>query len=262
MLAKPPSGRKVTLSSSKGERDEVGGFLAAGDVAGHFAREGFVVFDEVASVVLCDALCAELTERFQLQQNSAQIRIGGLRNLLQSSPLVAEVAAADSLKQILRAALGTDAFPVRSIFFDKTADANWSVAWHQDLHIAVAARVETPGFGPWTVKAGVPHVQPPLEVLDGMATLRLHLDDCDETNGALKVIPGSHALGILAGSEFEAWKRRAAVTCSVPKGGAMLMRPLLLHSSSPALQPTHRRVLHIEYATGELPDGLQWFERR
>lgn len=233
-----------------------------GNGAGCFDRDGFAVFERVIPIQQCAALAAELTSRLQSQQDSARSRIGGVRNLLQSCALVAEVAVSDPIQNILRQVLDTDAFPVRSIFFDKTPDSNWSVAWHQDLHIAVAEKIETPGFGQWTVKAGVPHVQPPLEVLKDLATLRLHLDDCDESNGALKIIPGSHALGVLADAAFLQWKQNAPVVCEVPKGGAMLMRPLLLHSSSSAVKPAHRRVLHIEYATKNLPNGLQWFERK
>jgi hypothetical protein len=39
------------------------------------------------------------------------------------------------------------------------------------------------------------------------------------------------------------------------------MRPLLLHSSSAAAAPASRRVIHIEFAAAELPDGIQWHER-
>ena len=235
---------------------------AVGNGVSRFARDGFAVFEQVISIPECEALTAELSSRFQSQQASARSRIGGVRNLLQTSALVAEVAVGAPVLNILKSALGVEPFPARSIFFDKTPDANWSVAWHQDLHIAVVEKIETPGFGPWTVKAGVPHVQPPLEVLNDMVTLRLHLDDCDASNGALKVIPGSQVQGILVDAEFEHWKQRPSVVCEVPKGGAMLMLPLLLHASSPAVRPSHRRVLHIEYATKDLPNGLRWFESK
>jgi hypothetical protein len=33
-------------------------------------------------------------------------------------------------------------------------------------------------------------VHPPAEILDKMLTLRVHLDDCGEENGPLRVIPG------------------------------------------------------------------------
>lgn len=227
-----------------------------------FFRDGFAILERVVPVGVCDALAHELTLRLQAQQDGARSRIGGVRNLLQFSPLVADVASSNPVTTILNSVMGASVFPVRSIFFDKTPDANWSVAWHQDLHIAVAEKIETPGFGPWTVKAGVPHVQPTLEVLNDLVTLRLHLDDCRESNGALKVIAGSHSGGVLDNSAFEKWKQHAPVVCEVPKGGAMLMRPLLLHASSPAVNPGHRRVLHIEYATKNLPNGLRWFESK
>ncbi len=41
---------------------------------------------------------------------------------------------------------------VRAIYFDKTSEANWSVAWHQDKTIAVKEKVNIPGFEPWSIK--------------------------------------------------------------------------------------------------------------
>jgi signal transduction histidine kinase len=38
----------------------------------------------------------------------------------------------------------------------------------------------------------------------------------------------------------------------------ILMRPLLLHRSSSTKAPSHRRVLHLDFATEELPGGLEW----
>jgi ectoine hydroxylase-related dioxygenase (phytanoyl-CoA dioxygenase family) len=157
--------------------------------------------------------------------------------------------------------IGPGAFPVRALFFDKLPRANWSVPWHQDFTIAVAERVEVPDFAGWSVKEGVIHVQAPAGILEKMVTLRLHLDDCDEENGALRVIRGSHRHGKLADADVERWKETGeVVTCAVPKGGVLLMRPLLLHASSPAKRPCHRRVLHLEYAAEPLPPGLRWYE--
>src|SRR5262245_1421546 len=105
----------------------------------------------------------------------------GLRNLLRNCPAVATLA--QELRPLVGEALGADAFPVRGLFFDKIPGANWEVCWHQDLSIAVATRVEMPGFGGWSVKQGVVHVQPPASVLANMLTVRVHLDDCDADNG-------------------------------------------------------------------------------
>ena len=139
--------------------------------------------------------------------------------------------------------------------------SNWRVPWHQDLTIAVVERIETPSFVAWSVKDGILHVQPPREILESMVTVRLHLDDCHADDGALKIIPGSHLNGKLDSVQITEWTSRQT-TCEVPKSGALFMRPLLLHSSSTAKNPSHRRVLHIEYATTELPNGLKWFERQ
>lgn len=112
------------------------------------------------------------------------------------------------------------------------------------------------------MKDEVVHVQPPTHILAEMITVRLHLDECGADNGALRVIPGSHRQGELDMAQINHWTdARESVTCEVPRGGAVVMRPLLLHSSSPARMPSHRRVLHIEYAASELPNGLKWFEQ-
>jgi ectoine hydroxylase-related dioxygenase (phytanoyl-CoA dioxygenase family) len=135
--------------------------------------------------------------------------------------------------------------------------------WHQDLTIAVREKREAEGFGPWSFKDGVAHVQPPVRVLEQMLTLRLHLDDCDENNGPLRVLRGSHQSGKLSSSEIAEWRaQQAEEVCTSPRGGALLMRPLLLHASSQAKTPRHRRVLHLEWANGKLSDGLRWHSQK
>lgn len=149
-------------------------------------------------------------------------------------------------------------FPVRATYLDKIPGANWKIAWHQDNAIAVRKRRDVPGFGPWSVKEGVVHVQPPVELLSRMFAIRLHLDDCTRDNGALRVLPGTHRFGWID-EDVYAWRAKIAeVCCEVPCGGALFMSPLILHASSPAVTPTHRRVIHIEYAREPLPGGLEW----
>lgn len=184
---------------------------------------------------------------------------GGVRNLPDAVPEVRDLAVSPKLMALVEAVLGKGAFPVRGILFDKIAGANWKVPWHQDLTIAVRERLETPGFGPWTVKDGVTHVQPPVDVLQRMLAVRLHLDDCGEDNGPLCVLPGSHGHGRLGASEIDAYRAtHQPVVCTANQGDAILMRPLLLHASSAALSPSHRRVIHIEYAACPLPQPLTW----
>jgi ectoine hydroxylase-related dioxygenase (phytanoyl-CoA dioxygenase family) len=148
---------------------------------------------------------------------------------------------------------------VRGILFDKLPGANWKVTWHQDLSIAVKERHELPGYGPWSVKEGVPHVQPPIEVLKKMLTLRLHLDDCFVDNGPVRVLAKTHDMGLLDTAKIAALRQQLPeIPATTSAGGILLMRPLLLHASSAAVAPKHRRVIHIEYAQSELPPPLKW----
>ena len=182
----------------------------------------------------------------------------GVRDLLRKSALVREILTTPWLQALVPPSHAC----VRGILFDKTPGANWLVAWHQDLTICVKEQCDVPGYGPWSIKHGVPHVQPPIELLEQMVTLRLHLDETRAANGALRVIPGSHGWGRLSAEQIE--ERRAAeseVICEAAPGDALLMTPLLLHASSKAESPAHRRVVHLEFAPREaLAQGLRWYE--
>jgi hypothetical protein len=148
---------------------------------------------------------------------------------------------------------------VRAILFDKSPETNWLVAWHQDLTIAVREKRELAGFGPWSVKEGQPHVQPPTQLLKRMLTLRLHLDDADEENGALRVLPGTHKLGKLDAARIQSLRAEIPEhVCTARAGDVLLMRPLLLHASGKSTSQRHRRILHIEFSGFELPGGLVW----
>jgi ectoine hydroxylase-related dioxygenase (phytanoyl-CoA dioxygenase family) len=168
-------------------------------------------------------------------------------------------ALADALAGLAGSILGGPAFPYRATLFDKSARANWLVAWHQDTALPVVGRLDAPGWGPWTTKAGVLHAIAPAEALGRVLALRIHLDDSTASNGPLRVLPGSHRDGVLSDAEID--RRVAAgapMTCLADRGDVLVMRPLLLHASSKAATGAPRRVLHVEYATERaLPGGLQ-----
>src|SRR5262245_27210481 len=149
-----------------------------------FERDGFVVIPDVINddVVdrLIDSLPAGNKILIDLQHSE---RTYAIRNLFQGFPEVRRLAESAAIRALAEPMLGPVAFAVRGLFFDKTPEANWKVSWHQDLSIAVRHRIEVPGFGPWSVKAGVVHVQPPTEILERMIVVRVHLDDCSEQNG-------------------------------------------------------------------------------
>jgi Phytanoyl-CoA dioxygenase (PhyH) len=207
--------------------------------------------------LLSESVVEELI-RFLEENVSVEGRRGGLRNLL-DLPTMRDLAESSPIRGEIEAVWGRTARVVRGILFDKTEDANWKVPWHQDVTIAVSRRVDAEGFGPWSMKAGVLHVQPPAAVLERMVSIRLHLDDCPEENGALRVISRSHDNGKLDERLIqELAERSVAVTCAMRRGGALMMRPLLLHASSASSVPGHRRVVHFDYAAVELPFGMSW----
>jgi ectoine hydroxylase-related dioxygenase (phytanoyl-CoA dioxygenase family) len=226
-----------------------------------FETDGYAIEREAVDLRLVD----DLIEVTRPSLNAASGR-GGVRHILRDVSLVQTLAVMPPMLSFAEAAVGSGALAVRGILFDKSPDANWKVIWHQDLTIAVRDRADVPGFGPWTEKEGVPHVQPPVELLEQMVAVRLHLDDCTSENGPVRVIPGSHRGGRLSGAQIDAMKASMPeVECLVPRGGILAFHSLLLHASSAARLPIHRRVIHIEYvsqAWAQLPGGLRWNEAR
>lgn len=215
------------------------------------AADGFEWHRAVVSAETATALACELAHDATDSPNR--------RSLLRDSAAVARLAQSPPLQSIATVALGADAFAVRALLFDKIEGANWSVPWHQDLAIPVAEKVDLPGFTGWSVKDGAPHVLPPASVLAQMIALRLHLDDCRADNGPLRVLPGSHRTGKLDAVDIARLRADTPeVACLAARGDVLALRPLLLHASSIARQPGHRRVLHIEYAAHPLPHGLRW----
>ena len=225
------------------------------------AREGFAVIEDVVDADTVESLIQALaTARINSRGSQRGGLTFGLRDLLNEVPSTRALANSALLKSVVEPITGSNPRVVRAIYLDKHKEANWKVAWHQDLTIAVRKRVDVEGFGSWSIKAGITHVQPPVSVLNNIAALRIHLDDAGDTNGALRVIPGTHLEGRLDPDQIQHWKKERIVTCSIKAGGVIVMRPLLLHSSRPSINPQHRRVLHFEYASINLPDGLEWFE--
>lgn len=154
---------------------------------------------------------------------------------------------------------GSPARLVRAVAFEKTGTSSWFVPWHQDRTIAVHRRIDAAGFANWTEKGGEIHVEPPGDVLASMVTLQIHLDDCDADNGPLECVLGSHTSGRLDRAEIEhvvATMRGRLLLAA--RGDIVAMRPLTVHRSQRALHSRRRRVLHLEFATGELPHGLAW----
>lgn len=219
-----------------------------------FAESGATIIHDVVSRDHADVLAAE-SERLWADRST---RKGGIRGVLSKCPSLNAVLDSPPIREMVRNLGAGRARHVRSILFDKTPDANWHVPWHQDTTIAVTEQRDTPGYGPWSLKEGVPHCRPPRHVLDAMFTIRIHLDDCDGENGPLRVIPGTHRRGLLSDADIAEASRAAHVECTTTAGRVVVLHPLVLHSSPRSSRPGHRRVLHVEFSTVELDGGLAW----
>lgn len=228
-------------------------------------EHGFAIVEDVLAPEEVDALRIAIEQAIAESQDSTSVRDRGgvyaIRDVTEVVPEVRALHKHPGIAQLVAPILGAKAMLVRGLMFDKSPESNWGIFWHQDLSIAVRQREDIPGFGPWSIKAGIQHVQPPPRILQQMLTVRLHLDDCMESNGALRVLPGSHRSSRLNMFESETLQQSTApATCCVCSGGAVIMRPLLLHSSHRATNASRRRVIHLELAAEPLPEPLKWYE--
>lgn len=215
------------------------------------------VFGDAETDVLAAVIAAADTSAPSFRKTDALFAI---RRFLEAVPGVMPYLFTEKLRDVLTTYAGPGFFGTKAIYFDKPEQSNWFVAYHQDLTIAVDRKTDIEGYGPWTKKQDQFAVQPPLPLLENNITIRIHLDDTDAANGALKVIPGSHKKGIYRPEHID-WSQEQEDICCVPRGGIMLMKPLLLHASDRSAGTKRRRVIHLEFSKAVLPSGLRWSEQ-
>jgi hypothetical protein len=210
---------------------------------------GYEVIPDVFSIRETENI-ASCLEVLPLERSRA-----GARHLLRQSE-IASLARDPRLTTIASVNLGGPARPFGATLFDKSPQANWLVAWHQDTALPVRERIDISGWGPWSVKHGVQYAHAPASALAMVVALRVHLDDSTSDNGPLRVIPNSHTCGVLTDDLVrELVGRSAPATCLVNRGGVVAMQPLIVHASSKVLTNAPRRVIHIEYS---LTDPAEW----
>lgn len=229
---------------------------------GALERDGFALARGVFTPAEVAAVVADLTAALNRAKGDAVRRSErghafAARDLFAVCPAATNIWRRPPLTDWLAAVLGDDYGLVRGLFFDKPPEQTWSLPWHQDMTVAVRDnRLPLTQFAKPTTKVGIPHLEAPVTVLERMLTARIHLDAAEAANGALAVIPGSHADGKRMPSDD-----RGTVLVECAAGDVLLMRPLLVHASGksdPACE-RHRRVVHLEFAADrELPDGVAW----
>lgn len=184
----------------------------------------------------------------------------GIRLYAALMPIGDMLGRCGALGALAGSLLGAGTRPVRAILFDKRGDMNWVLGLHQDRTIAVRERRDVKGYGPWSVKAGQVHVQPPQHVIDRMITLRVHLDDVDADNAPLVILRGSHARGLLTEAEIAALAAHGtSYRCLARRGDVWAYRTAIVHGSDTVrLTGRRRRVLQVDWSAEALPAGLEW----
>lgn len=215
-----------------------------------FTTRGFALVPEVLTAAECEAVAHRLA--------AIPAHAAGTRCLLSQAwcrALAATIRQHPGLSPLVPA----DFVAAQCTYFQKSQARNWLVPLHQDVSIPVAQRVTHEELSGWSEKEGTWYVQPPVEFLQQLVAVRLHIDICGADDGPLRVVPASHLSGRLP-EELATVTRQtpAGFICTAGQGTAMAMRPLLLHASSKSRGNSRRRVLHFLFGPPEPPSGLQW----
>jgi 2-oxoglutarate-dependent dioxygenase len=216
-----------------------------------FQREGYLAIGPILTEAELEAVRADYDRIFSATEKPASYRnIGARRGEESSEGAVLQIIdmhrLSDAFQTLLfkpevldwvEMLLGT---PDICLFHDqalyKPAFHGEEVPWHQDN-------------GYWKLE--------PAEAI----SLWIALDDADETNGCMRVIPGSHQDGgaghraserLEAVIQAEADESRA-VAVPLPAGGAMFHHCLTLHNTQPNRSPRQRRAWVMHY----MPSGTR-----
>lgn len=217
----------------------------------HCQQQGYVILPQIFSTQTCDHLGSHL-------RGIAETRPGSRRLLMYN--WCRELAKKLKSHPVVSPLLGPNPVISQCTYFDKSWDQNWLVALHQDVSIAVQPNAAAARCGV-VDKEGMAFVQPPVDILEQLVALRVYLDDSTPDNGPLKVVPGSHQYGRLSTPKIPQLRDQwGEVSCLVPKGGVLVMKPLILHGSMKMTLPSQRRVLHFLGGPSHLIQGLVWHE--
>lgn len=182
----------------------------------------------------------------------------GARYLL-ALPFCRQLADEVHSHPAIAALVATDSVAIQCTYFEKSAGRNWLVPLHQDLSVPVQNRTDDARLRAWSNKADGMYVQPPVSLLEQLVAVRVHLDDCGENDGPLRIVPASFNKGRLDDAQVSALRaEHGERVCIVAAGAALVMKPLCLHASSKSTGSSRRRVLHFLFGPPEPGFGLAW----
>ncbi|WP_397364060.1 WYL domain-containing protein [Olleya sp. R77988] len=225
-------------------------------IAKRLEYKGFGILNHVYTKRDIRKLKAKLD--YYLKENDEQAF--GMRKVIQKMPELKDILFNKNFRKLIRS-IDKDVFLTKAIYFDKSPKDNWYVTWHQDVPINVLEKKETEGFKSWTNKKGVISVCPTEDISKNTFAMRIHLDDTTIKNGALKVIPGSHHKRLNDDEIKLITSNSIPFVSEVGSGGVQLIKPFLLHASSETTVQRRRRVLHLEFSSLVLPNGLEYAEK-
>ncbi len=228
-------------------------------LSGQLDSKGSVILNRVYTEREVNRM-GRILQRYSNGQTEKASDTQSVRNVLREIPELRDYLINPNIKAILKN-INPDLFLTKSIFFNKSQDANWYVTWHQDASITVKHKKSVEGYSGWKQKGDLFGVRPPEQVLKSTYTMRVHLDDTTSENGALKVLLGSQNKIFDPVDLSTVTENSIAHMCEVNGGGIHLMKPLLLHASSKSKSKGRRRVIHLEFNSRELDRGLEWGER-
>jgi ectoine hydroxylase-related dioxygenase (phytanoyl-CoA dioxygenase family) len=222
-------------------------------------EKGFAIVENIFSEAETDQIIHK-TEALKSEKWNFRKKedLFAIRHFLKESEEIRKLVLTEKVQAILQQ-FASNYQLVKSIYFDKPPKANWTVNWHQDLTISVTEKKEMTDFKNWLPKDDYFSVQPSDEFLKNMLTFRIHLDNCTKENGALRVIEGSHSQVLNIKEVSQNFFEKETV-CEVKKGGILIIKPLLWHSSRRAENNASRRVVHLEFSSLPLPYSLDWNE--
>ncbi|WP_298512496.1 phytanoyl-CoA dioxygenase family protein [uncultured Kordia sp.] len=225
-----------------------------------FQKHGFAVLDRMYSDAEIEKIARCIEEASETQELAESSKnLFAIRQVIAKIPELQPLIFTVKLHELLTSIFEEPFFLTKAIYFDKPSASNWFVAYHQDLSISVDRKQEVSSYINWTFKKGQYGVQPPIDILENIVTIRVHLDKTEKENGALKIIPNSHLKEIYRPETID-WDIETEHICEVEKGGVMLMKPLTLHASDRTTNGKKRRVLHLEFSSKKLTEPLQWLE--
>ena len=221
--------------------------------------KGYVIANHVYSKKEI-AKIGSLMHKYKSELPDAADSIYTIRDLLGVLPDLKTFVLNNNLRTIL-SYVDPNLFLTKALFFDKPPISDRHINWHQDVTINVKNKIQSTSYTSWTKKEGYYNVNPGTKILHSSLTVRIHLDDYRDDNDSLRVLGGSHRK-LLTDEEINLITENSIPTqCDIGSGGIHIMKPLLLHCSPKSKNKRNNRVIHLEFNSEDLPNGLKWAEK-